>query len=390
MPFVQWLAFWAACAVLGATVDTGAGVADRSAPVSGESGTVPDSTPTASPGLGDCPVWDDLAQVGDYRLQVNRVTGMHRVIDGEETRRGFGDLEACETALARLLGPPAGRTNPNLRLPTLGGMQFWADELVRCGWRVQRNVFTGHCRLLDAQDTRQAWGTSEQCEVAMRRLHEAAGIEPQSERIAVLVHGILGWKDRWASMAAALRREGYEVIDVNYPSTRRSIEEHADQLATVIENLPEHEELSFVVHSMGALVVRQLLAEHDDIDAHRVVMIAPPNSGAVTADLCRDFFSYHLVYGPSGQQLVTGAASLCARLPAPPCEFGVIAGGRGEHGYSPLIPGNDDGFVEVSSTHLEGESDFLLVEGLHGALFRDAAVIEATLNFLRGGRFQRE
>ncbi|MGQ9575532.1 MAG: hypothetical protein ACUVUC_09450 [Thermoguttaceae bacterium] len=33
-------------------------------------------------------------------------------------------------------------------MPTLGGKQFWADELLFHQWRIQRNVLTGHCRLL--------------------------------------------------------------------------------------------------------------------------------------------------------------------------------------------------------------------------------------------------
>jgi pimeloyl-ACP methyl ester carboxylesterase len=346
-----------------------------------------DPTQIPTPTLGGGPLWDEIGRVGEFVLQRNRATGHHRLLDGANVRRAWGSLEDCEGALARLLSAPPEPANPNLALPTLGGMQFWADRLVRCGWRIQRNVFTGHCRLLDADDTRQAWGTVEQCEVAMRRLHEAADIEPASDHVVVLVHGMLGWKDRWAPMAAALRRQGFEVVDVNYPSTRASIEEHAEQLAEVIENLPEHERLDFVTHSMGALIVRRLLAEHDEIEAHRVLMIAPPNHGLISADLLCDLFAYHLVYGPSGPELVTGARGLADRLPPPPCEFGVIAGGRPPGGFNPRIPGDDDGLVEVESTRLEGMSDFLLVEALHTRILRRPEVVDAAVSFLRHGRF---
>ena len=36
----------------------------------------------------------------------------------------------------------------NLKSPTLGGKQFWYDELVYGDWRIQRNVLTKHYRLL--------------------------------------------------------------------------------------------------------------------------------------------------------------------------------------------------------------------------------------------------
>lgn len=46
----------------------------------------------------------------------------------------------------------------NLTIPTLGGHLLWS-ELESCnGWRLQKNLLTGHCRILDAQNTRRAWG----------------------------------------------------------------------------------------------------------------------------------------------------------------------------------------------------------------------------------------
>jgi hypothetical protein len=339
------------------------------------------------PTLGGGSLWEEVARVGEFRIQRNRASGHHRLLDGANVRRAWGTLEACENVLASLLDQPPEPTNPNLPMRTLGGMQFWADELVRCGWRIQRNVFTGHCRLLDTSNRRQAWGTFEQCEVALRRFHEAAGIEPVSDRLVVLIHGIMGWKDRWSPMMSTLRQRGFEPVDVNYPSTRADIGDHVRQLALVIDNLPEHEELNFITHSMGALLIRRLLADQSTCRPRRVVMIAPPNSGVVSADLMHDLFAYHLVFGPSGQQLITGVASYVRGLPPPPCEFAVIAGGRGDgSGYNPLIEGDDDGVVDVEGTRLEGMSDFLLVDRVHNTIQSAPEVIAAALNFLESGR----
>ena len=44
-------------------------------------------------------------------------------------------------------------------MPTLGGKVFWGDNFIYAGWRIQENVVTGHHRLLDPDDVRQAWGT---------------------------------------------------------------------------------------------------------------------------------------------------------------------------------------------------------------------------------------
>src|SRR5687767_9210321 len=51
----------------------------------------------------------------------------------------------------------------NVSSPTFGGKQFWNDELVFHDWRVQRNVISGHCRLLDDQNVRRAWGEFDEC-----------------------------------------------------------------------------------------------------------------------------------------------------------------------------------------------------------------------------------
>ena len=57
----------------------------------------------------------------------------------------------------------------NLRFPTLGGKQMWADERVDAGWRIQRHAWTGHHRLLDDGDVRRAWGRYEWCEKRLDR-----------------------------------------------------------------------------------------------------------------------------------------------------------------------------------------------------------------------------
>ncbi|MBR6144838.1 MAG: hypothetical protein IKQ23_11180 [Treponema sp.] len=47
---------------------------------------------------------------------------------------------------------------PNINFPTMGGSVFWNNLAEVNGWRVQRNNITGHCRILDADDVRRAWG----------------------------------------------------------------------------------------------------------------------------------------------------------------------------------------------------------------------------------------
>lgn len=54
--------------------------------------------------------------------------------------------------------PESTKGRMNVPVVTFGGMQLWNDEILHGGWRVQRNIETQHCRLLDADNVRRAWG----------------------------------------------------------------------------------------------------------------------------------------------------------------------------------------------------------------------------------------
>lgn len=50
---------------------------------------------------------------------------------------------------------------PNLPIPTLGGHVFWNTLAEKNGWKLQKNMITQHCRILDSDDVRRAWGSTE-------------------------------------------------------------------------------------------------------------------------------------------------------------------------------------------------------------------------------------
>lgn len=60
---------------------------------------------------------------------------------------------------------------PNIEFITMGGEVFWDTLASRNGYRLQRNVFTRHCRILDPCDYRIAWGSEE---ALLRRLKRIA------------------------------------------------------------------------------------------------------------------------------------------------------------------------------------------------------------------------
>lgn len=48
---------------------------------------------------------------------------------------------------------------PNIPTPTLGGKVFWNTLAEYSGWRLQQNMITQHCRIIDQDNVRRAWGT---------------------------------------------------------------------------------------------------------------------------------------------------------------------------------------------------------------------------------------
>ncbi len=282
--------------------------------------------------------------------------------------------------------------NESLAMPTLGGRVFWGDVLHFRGYRIQENVLSKHFRLLDAADRRFASGTYDECVAKLEEIKQQSHLEPMSGKVVILVHGMGRSSKSWPKLSKRLEEAGYQVIAFDYPSTRCAISDSAEYLAKVIRGLEGVDEINFVCHSMGGLVIRAYLANHSDDRIARMVMLAVPNLGAEMADIVVKWPLYQWVCGPGGCELVTDGQGLIASLPTPEFEFAVIAAGKGnEAGYNPLISGDDDGTVTVASTRLPGATDFLQVNGLlHSFLMFDNRVIDATVRFLDEGRLREE
>lgn len=287
--------------------------------------------------------------------------------------------------------PAKASIRPNIKTHTLGGVQFWGDVAYFRGWHIQRNVFSGHFRLLDANDVRHAWGTREECDAKLQQIREAEQLPPMKGTAVIVLHG-LGRSDKSVSkLRQHFDKAGYYTIAMNYPSLRASVQENAEYLHQVIQSLEGIEKVHIVGFSMGGIVTRQCLAEHDEPRLGRVVFIGTPNQGAELATLLKDWWAFKTFVGPAGQELATAPHGLAPKLPAPACEFGIIAGCRGvDGGYNPLIPGDDDGTVSLDSTRLPGAVDFITFPALHNYLLHKPQIFEATKHFLEQGQFDAE
>jgi len=287
-----------------------------------------------------------------------------------------------------------------IKSKTLGGQYFWADELVYFGWRIQRNTFTGHCRLLDDRKQRQTFGAFEQCHARLNEIKRQRKLPPMQGKAVLVLAGLGDARMSAEGMTKYLHDQGgYLAECVAYPSLFDDIGRHAESLGSVIRHLDGIEEINFVGHSMGNLVIRRYLADQTDVvkgkrpdkRIKRIVMLGPPNQGAELAEKLGDNPAFVAVFGTSGQQLGKHWEELKPTLITPACEFGIIAGGRGDdRGFNPILTGDNDGIVTVASTRLAGARDFLLVNELHFSLFRSKSVQKYVAEFLQHGYFVSE
>ena len=190
-----------------------------------------------------------------------------------------------------------------------------------------------------------------------------------------LLHGFAGKPLLMHRLARFLQSRNYVVRNWGYPSTRRTIGDHAialrDEVDRVIEQ-GEFHRVHFVTHSMGSIIVRHAFRKDQPPIIGRIVMLAPPNGGSHFARLGA------VVLGrlcPVLRELSTTPDSHVNRLGVVSClEVGIIAA-------------SNDWVVRRRNTHLPTQRDHIVVLGDHVRLPLLRASAEQTLHFLATGTF---
>jgi len=208
----------------------------------------------------------------------------------------------------------------------------------------------------------------------------------------VLLHGLVRSPSSMEKMAQALKEEGYIVHNLAYPSTTTTVETLAAELRPrIMKRTESADKVHFITHSMGGILVREIQKTTPIEKIGRVVMLAPPNQGSEVVDKIGDWWAFHKINGPAGQQLGTGLSDFIAQLGPVDFECGIIAGDRSINWInSMMIPGPDDGKVSLESAKIEGMRDYKVVHATHPMIMKKKAVIQDCLAFLKNGAFSRD
>jgi pimeloyl-ACP methyl ester carboxylesterase len=233
------------------------------------------------------------------------------------------------------------------------------------------------------------------CLVLLGSLSQVARASPAAVSCVILLHGLARTEHSLRELENAVRDAGHVAVNLGYRSRQAPVEMLAEDV--IGRSLQEcrsadAQQVHFITHSLGGILVRHYLAHYPCDKLGRVVMLSPPNQGSEAADELQDLPLYQWFNGPAGQQLVTGPDGLPARLGPVDFPLGIITGNR--HAFfdgwlADLFPGEHDGKVSVERAKVEGMSDFLVVPAAHPFIMDDDEVIAQSLYFLRYGRFHR-
>lgn len=215
--------------------------------------------------------------------------------------------------------------------------------------------------------------------------------ERKSPVPVVLLHGLNRTYRSMEKLGKKLEERGFEVHNIGYPSTRHPIEKLARNLREGdLAELAEREDLCFVTHSMGGILLRWIQSYMPMPGLYRSVMLAPPNQGSEVADHMMHYRLARWLNGPPLEQLGTKANSLPLDLENINFHCGVLAGSRSSNPFfRRFFDEANDGKVAVERTKDPGVSDWRVLPVFHSTMMKNRAVIDHVIHFLEHGWFEK-
>ncbi len=212
-----------------------------------------------------------------------------------------------------------------------------------------------------------------------------------SRECVICLHGLRSSSHVWKKLQKQLVVEGYNVLLINYPSSKFPIEKLAEEaLVPAISRCrkKQNEKIHIVAHSLGSILARYYLQENDVAELGRVVMVSPPNNGSELVEKFHYVPGFRFINSPAGMQLGTDENGLIKSLEIPDYEFAVLTGSRSINWIeSCFIPANDDGRVSIQSAKLKNMKEFKVIKTNHHFIPYKKETIQSIINFIKHGTF---
>lgn len=206
--------------------------------------------------------------------------------------------------------------------------------------------------------------------------------------LIITLHGLGNSKWRMSAISWYLRRRGFSVLNLGYPSCSYNSEQLA---ANIFKNLKleyekgKYSKVSIVGFSLGSQLARIIIERNFEIiNFSRLIMLAPPNQNSSIARFLSKFLPSEKIWGPVFHDL-------CQEKFPNPCskvEIGIIAGATGcRLGVNPFLGVDNDGLVTVEETRLEGAKEHKVIFATHATMPFQPRVIHMVTAFIETGAF---
>lgn len=195
----------------------------------------------------------------------------------------------------------------------------------------------------------------------------------------ILLHGLGLCALYMKKIEFNLESEGYDVFNIDYSSRKDDINNLTALIQIKLSNidLTAYGKVHFLGHSLGSILIRNLLSKISLKNQGSVIALAPPNRGSILADRLKTINLFCWYFGPAALELSTDSSFL-KELKHIPTDYHVIAGDKSNgtlfgHWFSDL----SDGTVSIKSTKADGmqSQNHVVYPTTHlGILFNDNVV----------------
>lgn len=203
-------------------------------------------------------------------------------------------------------------------------------------------------------------------------------------RDVVLAPGLWMPGAAMALLAGRLTRAGYAPRVFAYRG-RSSFEANAERLARFVREALQDRPAHFIGHSLGGVLILDMLNRHPEIAAASAVLLGSPVRGCLAGRRLGGAWVGRWMMGACGDLWQEHAARWQRTEP-----LGVVAGtlplGLGR--ALGRLPGVNDGVVCVDETSVEGMTARALVPSGHSMLIVSPTVGGLVERFLASGRFE--
>ncbi len=186
-------------------------------------------------------------------------------------------------------------------------------------------------------------------------------------------------------LSQSLHDAGFDLLNVPYPSFRKSLSDIVEEVARAIRHTSGTEKTQhFVTHSMGGIVLRCLADRYPELVTGRVIMLAPPNQGSEIIDWLEDCPLARYSLGPAGMNLSTTRVKKEIPTLSSEKDLTVIMGKRQSIPiFNSFLQGPHDGIVTVEGGRLHPLTPLEVVDADHSFIMGDRAVIKRVIQRLK-------